>query len=70
MGIIGEAVKRLSQEFREGHPDIDWRGWAGLRDILVHAYDSVQPEALWAAVENEVADLERAALAYLDELVG
>lgn len=32
LSIIGEAVKRLTFEFRETHPEIDWRRWAGLRD--------------------------------------
>lgn len=34
--IIGEATKRLSQDFRLKHPEIPWRGLAGMRDIIVH----------------------------------
>ena len=32
--IIGEATKRLSKDFRKTHPEIDWQGMAGMRDIL------------------------------------
>jgi len=39
--IIGEAVKRLSNEFRESYPDIPWQTMAGLRDILIHQYERV-----------------------------
>lgn len=34
--IIGEATKNLSQNFRDQHPDIQWREMAGLRDKLIH----------------------------------
>jgi uncharacterized protein with HEPN domain len=34
--IIGEATKRLSEEFRRVHPDLPWREMAATRDRLVH----------------------------------
>lgn len=30
--IIGEATKHVSQDFRNQHPEIDWRSMAGMRD--------------------------------------
>ena len=36
--IIGEATKHISDDLRIKYPDIDWRGMAGLRDILIHHY--------------------------------
>lgn len=36
--IIGEATKNLTVEFRQSYPDIDWKGLAGYRDILIHQY--------------------------------
>ena len=36
--ILGEAVKRLSPEFRAQHSAIDWRAIAGMRDKLIHDY--------------------------------
>ena len=33
--IIGEAAKRIPDDVRARHPDIDWRGMAGLRDVIV-----------------------------------
>ncbi len=35
---IGEAVKLLPPELLARHPGVDWRGWAGLRDLVPHQY--------------------------------
>lgn len=47
--VIGEATKRLSMEIRLQHPDIPWRGMAGMRDVLIHAYDQIDLEEVWMA---------------------
>jgi uncharacterized protein with HEPN domain len=63
--IIGEAVKRLSQGFRDSHPEIRWRAMAGMRDKLIHAYDTVDLEEVWKTVRADVPEL----LAFLEPLV-
>lgn len=30
---IGEAVNGLPPDLLSRHPDVDWRGWAGLREV-------------------------------------
>lgn len=55
--IIGEAVKRLSPEFRLQHPEIRWTPMAGMRDVLIHAYDTVDLEEVWQTVVNDIPAL-------------
>jgi uncharacterized protein with HEPN domain len=56
--VLGEAVKRLSPEFRERHPDIPWVLIAGMRDNLIHEYDSVDLEEVWSTAERDVPRLQ------------
>ena len=55
--IMGEAARRLSEEFRAGHSDIPWRRIIGLRNILAHRYDEVDDVELWGLIDKEVPDL-------------
>jgi uncharacterized protein with HEPN domain len=55
--ILGEAVKRLSGEFRARHPAIPWTLIAGMRDALIHEYDEVDLDEVWRTVKRDVPDL-------------
>lgn len=48
--ILGEATKRLSQEFRQMHERVPWSNIAGMRDRLMHAYDDVDLTLVWESV--------------------
>jgi uncharacterized protein with HEPN domain len=52
--IIGEATKRLPDSLREEYPDIPWRGMAGMRDRIIHAYDTVDFEIVWDVVKRDI----------------
>ena len=55
--IVGEAAKRVSEEFRTSHPEIPWRRIAGFRDVVVHDYFKVDLEEVWRIVQSDVSDL-------------
>lgn len=68
--VLAESSKRLSAEAREAHPEIDWRGMSGLRNILVHEYLGVNLERVWEAVSGDLPGLKRRAETLLNELGG
>jgi len=55
--VMGEAVKRLSNEFRGQHPNVPWSLIAGMRDQLIHGYDTVDWDEVWNTAANDVPDL-------------
>jgi uncharacterized protein with HEPN domain len=57
LAIIGEAVKKLSAEFRAAHPEIPWGAMAGMRDILVHDYRGTNLKNVWSAATESVPSL-------------
>lgn len=54
IAVIGEAVKRLSVATRGEHPEVPWRDIAGMRDRLIHGYDSVDTDELWKTSTEDI----------------
>lgn len=55
--ILGEAATRLSKEFKEAHPEIEWQAITGMRHRLVHDYFEVEERLIWRVVETKLPDL-------------
>ena len=55
--VVGEAVKRLSPEFRAQHPRTPWSLVAAMRDHLTHGYDVVDWQEVWKTVTTDVPEL-------------
>lgn len=64
IGVIGEAVKRLSEPFRSAHPSTPWPEMAGMQNRVIHGYDAVDFERVWETVTRSIPAL-RATLAAL-----
>lgn len=52
--IVGEAAKRLPLPIRTQYPDIPWKDMAGMRDRIIHGYDSVDLQIVWNVVKSEI----------------
>jgi uncharacterized protein with HEPN domain len=61
--IVGEAASRTTDEERLRYPSIPWNQIVGLRNRLIHGYDSVDFDVLWGIASVDlpklVAELER-----------
>jgi uncharacterized protein with HEPN domain len=64
--IIGEAVKRLSEQTKAQRPEIPWRQIAGMRDRLTHAYFGVDLGLVWRVVARDLRALEVAVAALIE----
>jgi len=45
--IIGEAVHRLSDGFKQGNPEIEWDEVYATRNVVVHHYFGVDNAIVW-----------------------
>ena len=57
IAIMGEAVKRLSPEFRRQSTEIPWTAMAGMRDKLIHDYEGVDVERVWLTLQTSIPSL-------------
>ncbi|MDY7011256.1 MAG: DUF86 domain-containing protein [Planctomycetota bacterium] len=55
--IVGEAASRVSDEGQNHYPSIPWQEARGMRNRLVHGYDTVDLDVLWDTVQDDLPPL-------------
>ena len=63
--VLGEGAKRLSPAFRERHPEVPWSQIAGMRDRVVHSFDTTNFDIVWTVVRVHAPEV----LTALEEII-
>ncbi|MDR1921765.1 MAG: DUF86 domain-containing protein [Candidatus Adiutrix sp.] len=63
---IGECANRLSDDFKDGHPQIEWVQIVAVRNIAAHGYRQLDMRQIWQAIEEDIPELDE----FARELLG
>ncbi|WP_240673196.1 HepT-like ribonuclease domain-containing protein [Aequorivita ciconiae] len=63
---MGEATKRLDNNFKTKYPDVPWKKMAAFRDVLIHDYERLIPEMILKTPEEDLPNLKRQLLHILE----
>lgn len=55
---IGESAYKLSRDFVQEHPEMDWEAIEGLRHVLVHDYYAVEMSTIWVVITDDLPKLK------------
>ncbi len=56
--ILGEAAARIPRESQNLMPEIPWSQASGMRNRLVHGYDSIDWGRVWQTVREDLEPLK------------
>ena len=65
--IIGEAVYKLTNEYKSSHSETPWRMIEKMRHILVHDYFAVDVDIMWLVIEDDIPVLKQQVEKYIKE---
>lgn len=65
--IVGEAVYKLSSDFKKEHPLTQWAAIEKMRHVLVHDYYQINYRILWEIVSVDLPALAEQVSGYLSE---
>lgn len=64
---VTEEAGQMSQETKEGHPEIPWRAIYGMRNIFAHDYGKVDRTIVWGALTTDLPCLKDFCKTYANE---
>lgn len=57
--ILGQPALKTSDDLKRQHPEINWKGIIGLRNVLVHDYLGIRLKRIWEIVANDLPDFKQ-----------
>lgn len=63
--IVGEASRRVSEDFKADHSQVPWRHATDLRNVITHEYDKIDRDQVWDIIQRQLPQL----IATLEPLV-
>lgn len=54
--IIGEAANQLSQDLRDRYPEIPWRRYVDMRNVLAHQYHGIDWSIVWRVATTRLPE--------------
>ncbi|ARJ68189.1 hypothetical protein WV31_15540 [Magnetospirillum sp. ME-1] len=68
--IVGEAARRVPEDFRDSQPQIPWRRIIGMRNVLAHDYIGTNPRVVYDTVVIFLPELISALRPLIDGIGG
>lgn len=62
---IGELTNILTEDFRRAYSGVPWRQIKGFRNIVAHAYGTVEPSVVWEIITADLTELK----AYCERII-
>lgn len=66
--IIGEAVYKLTLDYRESHHEVNWDDIERMRHVLVHGYYKIRPQQLWETISHDIPELKPTIESLIEEM--
>jgi uncharacterized protein with HEPN domain len=67
--IVSEASRRLPEDLKNRHPEIDWTAVAASGNIYRHEYEAVDEGLIWHTARHDLAALRGVAMVELDRFL-
>lgn len=66
--IVGEAAYKLTKEFKDNHPEIEWQVLEGMRHIMVHGYYTIEKNIVLSTLREDVDILRDSIIRILNNI--
>lgn len=67
---IGEYAHRLSDEFKEKHPEVSWKGLKEQRNFIAHDYANINYRTVWRTFKNNISVVKEQLIEALEKDYG